>query len=374
MRVRAVLLAVALVLVPLAARAADLVVWWEKGFYPEEDAAVAELVAAFEAGTGKTVELVQPAQDEMSDKAQAALKAGQPPDFLFGTLGDHLPQWAYEDRLVNLEGVLGPVLGLFDADILEAATLLNGRTGERDLYALPMGRNSNHVHVWKSVLERAGFRLEDVPKEWKPFWSFWCDKVQPAVRRALGREDVWGVGLVMSVEAADTEDQFFQFVQAADANYVSRDGKLLIDDPEVRRRLVTALSSYTEVWRKGCTPPDALTWKDPGNNKAFLAQRVVVTPNITSSITTAIKAERPSDYYENTATIEWPLGPGGNRFPIVGDVFGAVVFAAAGHVAAAEDFARFLVEEGWLAHSLAFADDRSLPPMKELLDQPFWLN
>ena len=60
-----------------------------------------------------------------------------------------------------------------------------------------MGRRSNHVHVWKSLLERAGFTLADIPKEWETFWSFWCDQVQPAVRRATGRDDIWGVGLPM---------------------------------------------------------------------------------------------------------------------------------------------------------------------------------
>ena len=60
MRARAVVLAVALVLAPLGARAADLVVWWEKGFNPEEDAAVREIVAAFEQKTGKQVELDLP--------------------------------------------------------------------------------------------------------------------------------------------------------------------------------------------------------------------------------------------------------------------------------------------------------------------------
>ena len=37
MRVQAILLAAALALAPLGARAADLVVWWEKGFCPDED-------------------------------------------------------------------------------------------------------------------------------------------------------------------------------------------------------------------------------------------------------------------------------------------------------------------------------------------------
>ena len=85
MRRQAIVLAAALAMAPLGAKAADLVVWWEKGFYPQEDEAVAETVAAFEQKTGKQVELVQLAQDELFDKAQAALGAGQPPDFLFGT-------------------------------------------------------------------------------------------------------------------------------------------------------------------------------------------------------------------------------------------------------------------------------------------------
>ena len=41
-------------------------------------------------------------------------------------------------------------------------------------------------------------------REWEAFWSFWCDQVQPAVREALGRDDVWGVGLSMSAGASDT--------------------------------------------------------------------------------------------------------------------------------------------------------------------------
>src|SRR5690349_15495041 len=58
MQVRAVLLAAALALAPLGARAADLVVWWDKPYYPEEDQALAELIRAFEAKTGLKVELV----------------------------------------------------------------------------------------------------------------------------------------------------------------------------------------------------------------------------------------------------------------------------------------------------------------------------
>ena len=84
MRAQAVLVALALILAPLGAQAADLVVWWEKGYYAQEDEAVREIIAAFEQESGKQVELVFQPQEELPAKIAAALEAGQPPDFAFG--------------------------------------------------------------------------------------------------------------------------------------------------------------------------------------------------------------------------------------------------------------------------------------------------
>src|SRR4029079_12483553 len=128
-------------------------------------------------------------------------------------------QWAYEGRLVDLTDALGPLTTQFDRDALAAATLLDATTQTRGLYLLPLGLYSHHVHVWKSLLEQAGFTLADIPKQWEPFWSFWRDNVQPAVRRAAGRDDIYGTGLAMSVGSIDTEDTFRQFVDAYGADY-----------------------------------------------------------------------------------------------------------------------------------------------------------
>ena len=84
MWVRAVVLAAALVLAPLGARGADLVVWWDKWSYPEADQAVRELVAVFEQATGKQVEVVFQVPAEHPGKIMAALEAAHPPDFAFG--------------------------------------------------------------------------------------------------------------------------------------------------------------------------------------------------------------------------------------------------------------------------------------------------
>ena len=84
MRIEVMALAAVLSMAPLDARAADLVVWWEKGYYAQEDAALRETIAAFEQDSGKQVELVFYPQAELPDRIEAAIEAGQPPDFAFG--------------------------------------------------------------------------------------------------------------------------------------------------------------------------------------------------------------------------------------------------------------------------------------------------
>ena len=87
-----------------------------------------------------------------------------------------------------------------------------------------------------------------------------------------------------------------------------------------------------------------------------------------------MRTARPDDYYKNAATIDWPDGVNGQPLVIVGAVSRAVVFKAGRNPALAEDFVRFLAEDGWLAHWLDFAGDRYLPPMRKLVEQPFWLD
>jgi multiple sugar transport system substrate-binding protein len=376
MRIRTAVLAAMLAMAPLGARAADLAVWWDKAFYAQEEAALHETIAAFEQETGKQVEVTLLPREEQPPKIEAALEAGRPPDFAFGFwLETYVPKWALEDRLVDLSDAVGHFSDLFDPNQLERAMLLNARTGQRALYGLPMGQSMNNIHVGKSFLENAGLSLDRVPEGWEPFWSFWCDQAQPAVRKALGRDDIWGIGRPMSVEAADTIDQFLQFVRAYNADYVTRDGKFVIDDPDIRRKLIKAIDCYTAVYRKSCSPPDSPNWRySNDDNKAFVAQSVVMTPNYSLSTINALKNDRPDDYYENTATIEWPLGASGEPFPIPGWVADGVVFKDGRNVATAKEFVRLLVAEGWLMHYLDFSGERMLPSIPSLLQQPFWLD
>jgi multiple sugar transport system substrate-binding protein len=179
----------------------------------------------------------------------------------------------------------------------------------------------------------------------------------------------------MSVAATgDTADQLVQFQLAYEAPWIGLDRRLQVDDPKIREGMIRALNEYTTIWRKGCTPRDAVRWTNIDNNKAFLAQTVVMTVNTSLSVPAALRTARPDDYYENAATIDWPDSANDQPLVLVGFVQRAVVFKAGRNPALANDFVRFLAEEGWLAHWLTFAGDRMVPPIRKLVEQPFWLD
>jgi multiple sugar transport system substrate-binding protein len=178
----------------------------------------------------------------------------------------------------------------------------------------------------------------------------------------------------MSIEASDTADELDQFLWAYTPHWPSPAGWNLVEAPATRAILVQTLERYTAIYEKGCTPPDAVSWTNRDNNQAFLDQRVVMVPNPSLSIPNMLREERPEDYSRNSATIEWPRNTFGGPLVMTGAASRAVVFKEGGNPALAKQFVRFLVEDGWLAHWLDFSRDRLLPPMRRLIDQPFWLD
>ena len=320
MRARAVVLAVAIVLAPLGARAADLVVWWEKGFYPQEDEAVAEIVAAFEQETGKQVELVQPAQDEMFDKAQAALEAGQPPDFLFGTA---------ERSLGRPVGLRGP------------ARRPRGRPRPGPGPVRCRHRRSVHLAQRQDGPARPlrACRWAGVPTTSMSGTASWSAPASPSpTSRRSGRRSGPSGATRCSRRcarpwAATTSGASGcpcrprlstpRTSSCSSSSPTRRPGSTATAGfrstiPTVRAGMIKALEAYTAIWRKGCTPPDSASWTNIDNNKAFLAQTVVMTPNTTLSIPAALRTARPDDYYKNAATIDWPDGANGQPLVIDG--------------------------------------------------------
>jgi hypothetical protein len=75
---------------------------------------------------------------------------------------------------------------LLDRTARESRQILHGgrQGGENGSPRLVGERDGDLRAATSLLLERAGFTLADIPKQWEPFWSFWCDQVQPAVRQS----------------------------------------------------------------------------------------------------------------------------------------------------------------------------------------------
>jgi len=106
--------------------------------------------------------------------------------------------------LEDVSDVVDEIKGNLLPTAMQAVTLENGKTGKRSIYAIPVAQQVEHIHVWKSMVEQAGLSLNDVPKTWNEWWDWWCTTAQPAVRKATGDRQKYGVGQPMSSSASDT--------------------------------------------------------------------------------------------------------------------------------------------------------------------------
>src|SRR3712207_6727281 len=77
-----------------------LSIWWDKGYILEEDEALQQVVSQWEKQTGNTVKLSFYTSDELSQKAQRAIQAGNPPDVLMNDNADRVlnPRLAWEGK------------------------------------------------------------------------------------------------------------------------------------------------------------------------------------------------------------------------------------------------------------------------------------
>jgi multiple sugar transport system substrate-binding protein len=364
-----------------------LTVWWVKGFYPAEDAALFNVIKKFEAKhKGVKVELSQYPIQDMIPKTVAALDSGNPPDVAYSDVYDFqvTGKWAHDDKLEDISSVINPIVSRFEPTALSTTFLYDGKAQKRAYYAFPIKQQTMHIQYWKDMLAEAGFKESDIPKDWKGYWSFWCEKVQPAERKKSGKR-IFGIGMPMGVDSSDSFYSFLTFADAYNVHMVNDSGKLLVDDPEVRKGLIGALTDYTKPYTEGCTPPSSTSWKDPDNNVAFHNKTTVMTHNATISIvakwlddmnnpalTQAQRDEAKKNYTENIATAGFPNKPDGSKMKYRAAVKTGVIFKEAKHKDLAKQFVSFLLQEDNLTPYVEGSLGRWFPVTKAGQASPFW--
>ena len=364
-----------------------LTVWWGKGFYKAEDDALHAAIKKFEAKNPKIkIELSLYAPQEMIPKSVAALDAGNPPDVAYGDVYDFqvTAKWAYDGKLEDVTGILDPMRAKFEPAALATTFLYNDATKSRAYYAFPIKQQTMHIQYWKDMLAEAGFKDSDIPTGWKDYWNFWCDKVQTGYRQKTGNR-AYGTGFPMGVDSSDSFYSFLTFMDAYNVKLVSDAGKLLVDDPAVRQGLINALTDYTAVYAKGCTPPSSTNWKDPDNNVAFHNKTTVLTHNATisiaakwlddsnnASLTEEQRANAKKNYTERIATAGFPNKPDGSKMVYRAAVKTGVIFKDAKNKESAKKFVAFMLDDANLTPYVEGSLGRWFPVTKAAQQSAFW--
>ncbi len=364
-----------------SADAEEFRIWWPQGFLTEENTLVAQLIDGWQKESGLKASLSLVPANLLDSEVTKAVEMGNPPDFLYSTTADTnlFPKLAWKNELADLSDVINPIKGAYIPVALQTVNYQNGITKQRSYYAAPIGQQTVHVFYWRNLLEEAGFKDSDIPKDWDKYWQFW-QNVQQNLRNKKNVTDLYAIGLPMSDLGTDTFLGFEEFLEAYDVQVVDNSGKLVLDNPANREKIVKALKKYTDFYMDGYVPPKATEWTDSGNNISFLESQSVMTVNSTLSIPLTQKLPKnkynePSRdlYFNKIVTADLPNRPDGSDLKSVLGIKQVVIFEKSKHKDAAKSFMRYLLKPEILGRFIRDGSKgRMIPVMPQLLENPFW--
>lgn len=367
---------------PAVSRAqTKLVVWWNKGYYPEEDAAMQKIVKDFEANTKASVDLSFTAQEDLLKKMQAGFIAKRMPDVAFCFYNDWqiIPKYAWDDRLVDCSDVVDQLKLRYNAKMLPVANVWNNKAKKRAYYGVPIEAQTMHIHYWRDLLREVG--MEDdpakIPMKWDAYWDYW-KKAQDALRKKDANKygKLYGIGMTESTRASDTLYNFEMALLSFGGETLDDKGQVIADSPKNKKAIAETLKWFGELFTSGYVPPDATNWTDGDNNAGFHSHSIVMTPNPSQSIPAAqfFNKDDPEkkNYFDNMATIEWPDGPDGKKARYLSAVKTIIIPKETKQEKLAKDFIRFVVEKNRFTDYIKAANGRWFPAFTDVAADPFW--
>src|SRR6266513_812404 len=194
--------------IPATPHAADakLTVWWNKGYYPEEDAAM--------------------------QKITASLIAHRVPDVAFCFYNDWqvVPKFGWDNQLTDVSDVIQALRPRYNEKLLPVAYVTNGKTKKRAYYGVPIEAQTMHIHYWRDLLREVGMADDParIPMKWDEYWNYW-KKAQDALRKKDPAKygKLYGIGMTESTRASDTLYNFDMALLSFNGEVLDKDGKVV---------------------------------------------------------------------------------------------------------------------------------------------------
>jgi len=345
--------------------------WWAQGFAKEEDASLKKLVAEYEKASGNKIDLQIVPFAPLRQKNVAAMQTGVVPDIMETADLEFASLQSWEDKLLDVSDVVETQKADYAPIALESCFLYNGATKKRGYYVVPLRITGWPFHIWGSLVEKAGFKIADIPNKWDDFLDFFMP-VQDNLRKQ-GTRNIYAYGYQLTANGVDPIATFNAFMIAyGGKNLVTPDGRLNSKDPQVRAAAAKAIERLTTPYKKGYVPPGVVNWNDADDNNAFHAKLMVM--DFDGTISTEVAIYDKKDDYDDIVTKGLPLDNDGKEIPAQIITNGAVIPKGAKNVAAAKEFLKYTAQPKVLNEWLKGGLGRFMVPVPEIAkNDPFWL-
>src|SRR6202047_1001904 len=206
------------------AAATTATVWWVQGFAQEEDVSFKKIVADYEKSSGNTIDYSIVPYAPMRQKIVSAMTSGVVPDLFQNTPAEIIALYAWQDKLVDVSDVVETQREEYTETALLTVHCYNNVEKKRSYYGVPYTVGASMNHIWRPLVEKAGYSMEDLPKTWEAFYDFFKD-VQKKLR-AQGMRNVYGLGFQLATIGGDCNARANDFLIAyGGRDIVTKDGQ-----------------------------------------------------------------------------------------------------------------------------------------------------
>ena len=334
-------------------------------FVEADEAVWNENQAKFIKATGIQVRTDYVGWEDIRAQVAVAARTGAGPDVVAGWAADpHL----YADKILDMTEYLGKKYGGWGP----LPERFGKKFGTNQWLSIPMGCGGGAMVYRKSWVNEVGY--SGIPNELDRFLDL-CRKMQKSGHPA---------GFALGNAVGDGNGTASWLLWSHGGFQVDEKGAVTINS----RQTIEALKYAAELYKTFI--PGTLSWLDPSNNKAYIAEEVGLTPNGVSVYFVLKSDPKYAKIAEDTQHARLP-GAVGTRYPETANVLNAMVFKHTKFPNAAKEFIRFMMEAeqydpwltkclGYWAHPLlafdkskAWESDAKILPFRDAQKMPYWI-
>ena len=355
------------------AAAKTAIVWITQGFVQAEDQALKKTAEDYMKASGNTLEYSIMPFMALNQKIISALTSGDVPDLMFHDAPEVLlPQNAWDDKLLDVSDVVASYESQLSETAKQCSSFHNKVTKKRSYYLCPIKQGATPFHIWGDLVEKAGLKMEEIPKDWDGIWTYLKQTQKPL--RAKGMRKIYACGLQITTVGPNDGNNLFRHFLIANGgeDILTSDGKLHTDDPKVRQAVIKSIEFMTNLYKEGVVPPEALSWNDADDNNGYHEKLFVMDFDGTLSTELAMIKNKEA-FYQQMKTLAPVSKNDGTPMKNQVNAGGGYIPKGAKNVEVAKDFMKYFMQPQVMNANLKAGLGRWFPAIPHLVkEDPFW--